>query len=102
MKLINEARRMQQLAGLIKEDIQQEKYYAVIDIHGNPRTLETNSKEEMVISLNQELGSNEYSLEDMNDDVKNQEGYDHYISDDWAMVTNDIDVFNTDKNLVNI
>lgn len=97
MKLINEARRMQQLAGILKEDVQQEKYYAVIDIHGNPKTLEANSKEEMLSKLNQGIGSDTYSLEDLEDS-----SYDHVISDDWAMVTTNIDVFNTDKNLVNI
>lgn len=96
--------------GLVNENVEQpKKYYAVCNIqgeYGEPLTLTANTKEEMLDSLNTvylELTGETrapYSMEDLEDSFYNDEKLDHFISDDWASVTDNEEVFNRDvKNL---
>ena len=104
---INEIKRMQQLAGILKENQPTEKYYAVFNLLGDyndgvPFYTITDTKEEMVNKLNKiylELTGEKqapYSIEDMEDDIYMGKKLDHFISDDWASVTNNEQVFKKD------
>lgn len=83
------------------------KYYAVFNLHGDfnngvPLYIITDTKEEMVNKLNKiylELTGEKqapYSIEDMEDDVYMGKKLDHFISDDWASVTDNEQVFKND------
>ena len=113
---INEIKRMQQLAGIINEEEnnQLEKYYAIFNVHGDynngtPLYLITNTKEEMIDKLNKiytELTGEKYtpySLSDMEPQIYMDKKLPHFISDDWASVTDNEQVFKKDiKNLKTI
>ena len=79
------------------------KYYAVFNFLGDyndgvPFYTITNTKEEMVNKLNKiylELTGEKqapYSIEDLDDNRK----LDHFISDDWANITDNEQVFKND------
>jgi len=94
--------------GNLKENLEQpKKYYAVYNIQGEyedkkPLTLTANTKEEMLDRLNTiylELTGETrapYSMEDFKDDFYNGKKLKHFISDDWASVTDDKETFNRD------
>lgn len=102
--------RMQKLAGLITESQMNEltpksgftgeKYYAVVNILDEPLYLVADTKEEMLSKLNQTYKDTTgetyvpYSIEDFDDENR----LPHFISDDWASVTDDLQVHNADKN----
>lgn len=108
--------RMQKLAGLITENQMNEltpksgftdkKYYAVVNILDKPLYLVADTKEEMLSKLNQTYKDSTgetyvpYSIEDFNDENRMYMGKQlpHFISDDWASVTDDLQVHNADKN----
>lgn len=83
------------------------KYYAIFNRLGDyndgvPFYTITNTKEEMVNKLNKiylELtGEKEapYSIEDLEDKIYMGKKLDHFISDDWADVTDNEQVFKND------
>ena len=82
-----------------------EKFYAVIDIYDNPRSLKANSKEEMLSMLNKTYKESTgeeyipYSISDLEDDIYMGKKLDHVISDDWASVTKNKNVFEKDLEL---
>ena len=94
--------------GNLKENLEQpKKYYAVYNIYGEfgdkkPLTLTANTKEEMLDRLNTtylELTGETrapYSMEDFEDALYNGKKLDHFISDDWASVTDNKEVFKKD------
>lgn len=99
-----EFKRMQKLAGLITENESSEKYYALFNIHGNPLYyVITDTKKEMLDILNNAYGEltgekNEpYSMDDMEHDIYMDKKLPHFISDDWASVTDNKEVFDSDK-----
>ena len=90
----------------LKENLEQpKKYYAVYNIqgeYGEPLTLTANTKEEMLDRLNTtylELTGETrapYGIEDFEDAFYNGKKLDHFISDDWASVTDNKEVFKKD------
>ena len=105
-QFINEAKRMQFLAGILIENTQPKKYYAVFNIlgefnNGTPFYVITDTKEQMVDTLNKAFKEitkttwkgkyvEPYSIEDMEESARvldNGTVLDGYISDDWASVT---------------
>ena len=92
--------------GNLKENLEQpKKYYAVYNIqgkYGKPLTLTANTKEEMLDRLNTiylELTGETrapYGMEDFEDAFYNGKKLDHFISDDWASVTDNKEVFKKD------
>jgi len=106
--------KMQKTAGIITEGQYREKlaeddskkYYAVINILDQPSYFMTDTKEEMLDMLNKAYKDSTgetyvpYSIEDFNDENRMymDEQLPHFISDDWASVTDDQQVFDTDIN----
>jgi hypothetical protein len=92
--------------GNLKENLEQpKKYYAVYNIqgeYGKPLTLTANTKEEMLDGLNSKYleltGETRapYGMEDFEDAFYNDKKLDHFISDDWASVTDNKEVFKKD------
>jgi hypothetical protein len=112
-----ETLRMQMLAGLITESQYKQKlneengetYYAICNVGENSQvsfdgkdpvalkiTIKTDSKEDMLEKLNtlyqETVGdiSSDYTMNDLDDSHYTST----YISDDWATVTKDVNVFN--------
>jgi hypothetical protein len=107
---LNEIKRMQQLAGLLVEEEANTKYYAVFNILGElgdgyPLYFETNDKEYLVNTLNRtykEMTGEKYvpySLETIEPDIYMGKRLSHFISDDWASVTDDEEAFKKDLSL---
>jgi hypothetical protein len=113
MMIINEIKRMQQLAGLNEAFIDMPEYYAVINPYGEsddpPLYIITNSKADMIHKLNSAINyfrSKEtedprkwnfsYDISDLDEEARiiNGQVFNHYIWDDWTSVTDDEDVFN--------
>ena len=106
-EFITEAKRLQELAGILTEYQSTENYYALFNLLGDynngvPLYIITDTKEKMVDKLNKiylELTGEKqapYSIEDMEDQIYMGKKLDHYISDDWASVTNNEQVFKND------
>ena len=105
---------MQKTAGIITEGQYREKlaeddskkYYAVINILNQPSYFMTDTKEEMLDMLNKAYKDSTgetyvpYSIEDFNEENRMYMNklLPHFISDDWASVTDDQQVFDTDIN----
>jgi hypothetical protein len=79
------------------------RYYGVFNIDGrgneydgHPMYIITNSKQTMVDKLNLSDPNiyPKYTLNDMRDSYSDGEKLDTIIYDDWAMVTDDISIFN--------
>jgi hypothetical protein len=101
-----EFKRLQELAGIKEIQVSPPKtYYAILYIGDNNFYIISYSKESMIDQLNKiykEISgalSNPYSLEDMDEDARMYMGtrFDSYISDDFALVTDDKQYF--DKNV---
>ena len=106
--------KMQKTAGIITEGQYREKlaeddskkYYAVINILNQPSYFMTDTKEEMLDMLNKAYKDSTgetyvpYSIEDFNEENRMYMNklLPHFISDDWASVTDDQQVFDTDIN----
>lgn len=106
--------KMQKTAGIITEGQYREKlaeddskkYYAVINILNQPSYFMTDTKEEMLDMLNKAYKDSTgetyvpYSIEDFNDENRMYMNklLPHFISDDWASVTDNQQVFDTDIN----
>jgi len=91
--------------GLFKEasEVSDTMYYAVINYNNEPMYyLKTKTKEDMVNKLNSAFkdltGTNyvPYTIEDMEDNIYMGKKMDHFISDDWASVTDNVKVFEKD------
>jgi hypothetical protein len=81
------------------------KYYAIINYgrdekhyDGHPMHIITNSKSTMINKLNLSLKGYNYELSDLDDD---NIVFDHYINDDWAVVTSDLKTFKEDLSSIN-
>ena len=81
------------------------KYYAIINYgrdekhyDGHPMYIITNSKSTMINKLNLSLKGYNYELSDLDDD---NIVFDHYINDDWAVVTSDLKTFKEDLSSIN-
>jgi hypothetical protein len=105
---INEIKRMQQLAGINEIKVIVPKYYALFNVYKYynkpPMYIIAGSKEEMIEQLNSAIeyfksleteNPNKWTFKyDINDLDEVGTNSDTYIYDDWALVTNNIDIFN--------
>lgn len=105
-----DGKQIREMVNEVKALKENKRYYSIFNIQGEynngiPLYFIAETKEETIDMLNSFVRENiplinqfEYFIRDLDEEVRSYMGktLDHYISDDWSMVTSDENVFKSD------